>query len=402
MERERSNLVYASFDRVPAPKGASTHITAFARALGRAYGSLSLITIDSPENTIPRTWTEAVAPVDYGDNVSLYGFPISGPNHIARALDFRSQLADWWGDHCADIAHVRSIYEGYPLARNKGRLCKKLVFEVNGVPSIELKYHYPASANDPELSRKLYAQEQLCIDVADLLVTPAAVTARYLIARGADPSRVLVIPNGVDTDIFHYAPPSPWEERSVRMLYTGTLTSWQGIYHAVEALRLYRRDAPATLTVIGPARSKQRRKFNDYCQQQGVADYVELLEPVPQDALCDIYHAHDVAIAPLPANDRNTVQGCCPLKVIEAMAVGIPLIASDLPIITDLATNGVEALLVKPGSAKAIKDAMLELRDDPELGPRLSRAAIDRVMRDFRWQDQCDKLVAAYDELLSC
>src|SRR6185437_12911932 len=107
------------------------------------------------------------------------------------------------------IVHFRSIFEGYPIARHKSQVCDKLVFEVNGLTSIELKYHYPAVADDRDLLEKLIAQEQCCIDAADLLITVSEVTANHLISRGAERSRIRVIPNGVDLSTFPYRAPSP-------------------------------------------------------------------------------------------------------------------------------------------------------------------------------------------------
>ena len=324
---------------------------------------------------------------------------VRGRHMIEQAMNFRAQLLAWWGERRVPVVHVRSIYEGYPLARAKGKLVDSIVYEVNGLPSIELKYHYPRVADDHELLAKLHAQEQTLLDAADLIVTPSAVTAEHLTGIGADPGRVRVIPNGVDLDIFTYREPRPWGDREVRILYCGTLTAWQGIRYALEALRLYRRDFPATLTVVGHGRNKRRREILDLCLDVGLGGAVTLLEPVSQVELAALYHEHDVAVAPLPPNDRNLVQGCCPLKILESMAAGTPVIASDMQVVRDLANNGQDALLVKAGSAKAIKDAMLVLREDPELPVRLARSARQRIERHHTWSAAGESLIDAYGSL---
>lgn len=403
-------IAYLSFDRVPAPKGAAVHIAAFARALGQAFAPVTLLTLapamppgppgQPAPPAPPRSWRTPPRPRPFAPGVSHVCFEATGRHLIESALDFRTQMRAWWQQRTVPVAHVRSIFEGYPLARGKGALCRRLVYEVNGLPSIELKYHYPAVADDRELLAKLRAQEQACLDAADLVVTPSQVTAGHLADRGVARERLHVIPNGVDLDVFTYRAPRPWGEWPVRMLYAGTLTSWQGLHHAIEALQLYRRDAPATLTVVGPARTRQRRQILDRCRSLGLGDAITLIEPVPQDALAALHHEHDVVVIPLPANDRNLVQGCCPLKLLEAMATGTPIIASDMPVVRDLAAPDREALLVKPGSAKAIKDAMLRLRAEPALGPRLGQAARRRVARDYTWAASGARLIHAYESVL--
>ena len=396
-------IAYASFDRVPAPKGAAVHIGAFARALGQAFAPVTLLTLAPPappdQPPLPG-WRASPRPQPFAPGVTHVGFHATGRHIIESAMGFRVQMLNWWQGRTIPVAHVRSIFEGYPLARGKGRLCRSLVYEVNGLPSIELKYHYPAVADDRELLAKLHAQEQACLDAADLIVTPSQVTAGHLTGRGVPVGRIQVIANGVDLDVFSYRAPRPLGDRPARMIYCGTLTSWQGVHHAIEALRLYRRDFPATLTVVGPGRARDRRAILDRCRAMGLGDAVTLLEPVPQPALAALYHDHDVAVVPLPANDRNLVQGCCPLKLLEAMAAGTPVIASDMPVVRDLVTPEREALLVKPGAGKAIKDAMLRLRAQPALGQDLSQAARRRVERDHTWAASGARLIDAYESAL--
>lgn len=386
-----ARFVYASFDVVPAPKGAAVHIAAFARALGRAFGQLDLVTVAPPG--------PAPAPTERWPGVLHHALPAPGAHLIGRVLAFRESFGRWWGERRAPVAHVRSIYEGFPLARLKGDRVARLVFEVNGLPSIELKYHHPAVAEDAELLAKLRAQEDACLAAADLIVTPSAVTVGYLASRGVSPARLRVIPNGVALEQFPYARPEPRGDRPLRLLYAGTFTGWQGVGVAVEALALLRREVPATLTLVGPARARQARELLERAERLGVAPHVTLREPVSQSELAALHHAHDVVLAPLVANDRNCLQGACPLKILEAMAAGTPVVASDLPIVREVAQPEVHALLVRPNSAKSLKDALLRLAAEPSLGARLSEAARAHVAAHFGWERAEEALVAAYEAL---
>lgn len=388
-----TGIVYASFDRFPAPKGAAVHIRAFVESLGEAFGGVDLLALRDGS-------TASTAPVALAEGVTYHPLEARGRDLVEQALSFRSHLAAWWrGRPRAKVVHVRSIFEGYPVARRKEALTDALVFEVNGLPSIELKYHYPDVAEDAELLRKLVAQEDLCIARADLLVTPSEVTAEYLVKqRGADAGRVRVIPNGVDLDVFRYAPPrAPEADRPVRLLYSGTMTSWQGVHHAIEACRLLRREVPTVLTLVGPLRRHGRRALLDRCGDLLLEGAVELLEPLPQEALARLHHQCDAVLVPLPVNDRNCVQGCCPLKLLEAMATGTPVVASNLPVVRTLAGPD-EVMLIRPGSAKAIAEAVKALRADAALGPALSARARARVERDFPWSRAREALVGAYEE----
>ncbi|HLL83492.1 MAG TPA: glycosyltransferase family 4 protein [Longimicrobium sp.] len=386
--------LYASFDVVPAPKGAAVHIGAFARALGEAFGRIDLVTVAPPDQPPPTDRGKAC-----WKGVHHHPLPARGEHLIARVLAFRAALSRWLGGRRVPLAHVRSIYEGYPLALRKGAGVDRFLFEVNGLPSLELKYHYPGVAEDRELLSKLRAQEDACLAAADLVLTPSAVTASHLASRGVSPERLRVVPNGVDLPLFPHAPPVSRAEGPLRLLYAGTFTAWQGVGLAVEALALLRRELPATLTLVGPARERQSRALRERAQALGVGPHVTLLPPVSQEELARLHHAHDVVLAPLVDNDRNRVQGACPLKLLEAMAAGTPVVASDLPIVREVAEGGVHALLVRPNSPRAIKDALLRLRTEPGLALRLSEAARAHVEARFSWERAQRELVEAYEAL---
>jgi glycosyltransferase involved in cell wall biosynthesis len=387
----KTKIAYISFDTVPAPKGAAIHIQAFSMALAAAFGDIHLLTV-SPA-------TELIESVEIHPQLMHTMLPALGENLIERVLYFRRHLQLWLQHRRFNIIHIRSIYEGLAIAIHKNQYCDKLVFEVNGLPSIELKYRYPAVVEDRELLHKLYSQEQICFAAADLIVTPSTVTAKYLQQQRHIPAdKIRVIPNGVDLDVFTYRLDNS-NDLPLQMLYFGTLAPWQGVNLAIEALGLINQDIPANLTVIGQAREYQIQALQKLALKLGVEDKLTILEPILQKDLVKKIHHSDVILSPLTANDRNLIQGCCPLKILEAMATGTPVIASDLPVVRELGEDGVDFLIVKPGSAKAIKDGVLRLHRDKQLGKQLAVNARQRIENYYTWQQAGDALVKAYQEL---
>lgn len=393
------DIVFASFDRFPAPKGAAVHIGQFSRALGERMGRVDLVTVAPAVEETPPHYLDNSPPHLVSPRVFHHPLPAKGQHMIQRAMHFRKHLQGFWHDREADVVHFRSIFEGLPMVKMKPERGFQIVYEVNGLPSIELKYHYPEVAEDRELLQKLIHQEDACLAAAERIVTVSDVNADYLVERGVPRDRIDVIPNGVDPEVFEYHPPKPLTDRAMEMLYTGTMTAWQGVYHAIEALALYRRDFPARLTLIGPARPLQKKRIRERAYELGVLEHVTLAPPTTQRDLAARMGGYDVLVAPLLPNDRNQLQGCCPLKVLEGMASGLPVISSDLPVVRVLARPDVDALLVRPGSAKAIKDGMLRLREEPGLGQRISLSARQQIEKRFTWKRSCDALIGVYESL---
>src|SRR5260370_24183015 len=227
--------------------------------------------------------------------------------------------------------------------------------------------------DDRELMRKLLAQEQRCLETADLIVTPSGVTQRYLIsARGAQAQKLRVIPNGVDTEMFRPGVRAG-DADDLRMIYFGTLSSWQGVELGIRALAQIRSEIPASLMIVGTVIGRERDALMQLARKLGVAAHVTILPAIPQNELAECLRAADAMLAPLTLNDRNLVQGCCPLKILEGMSAGVPVIASDLQVVRELGCDGEHFLLVKPGSVDQIAHAALRLARDPEFASKIGR-----------------------------
>ncbi len=380
-------LAYISFDTVPAPKGAAIHIAAFTRALAHHFGSVELVTVSGAP--VPAAGSERWPGVFHTE------LPALGVSLIDRVMCFRTCLERWLAARPFDLIQFRSIFEGIPLLRLQPR--PKLIFEVNGLPSIELKHRYPRAADDRELMRKLVAQEQACLEAADRIVTPSGVTERYLAgSRGVDPAKIRLIPNGVDIELFRPGAHAPSE---ISLLYFGTLAQWQGVDVAVRALAQICAQIPARLTILGVGGSRQRDPIAALAGKLGVADRVDVAPPVGQEELVRALHRSFAVLAPLAINDRNVQQGCCPLKVLEGMAAGTPVISSDLPAVRALGEHGRHFLLVKPGSVDQIAQAVLQLYSDPELRRRLGSAAREHIVADYTWDRSGGALAAVCGEL---
>jgi len=362
-------LSYISFDSVPAPKGAAVHIEAFARALGRSFGAIELVTVSETIPAKPR--------FERWPGVFHTELPAAGVSLIDRAFCFRGFLEHWLAGRSLEVVQFRSIFEAYPLLLRL-RPRPKLIFEVNGLPSIELKHRYPRVADDRELMRKLVGQERTCLDAADRIVTPSVVTARHLETDcGADPAKIHVIPNGVDITLFRYATRAV---EDLNLLYFGTLSSWQGVDTAVRAVA----QIGARLTILGVGSNRQRESLLSLAAK--LAARVEVLPPVDEAQVIEYLHRSFAVLAPLSLDDRNTKQGCCPLKILEAMAAGVPVIASDLPVVRELGEPGRHFLLVKPGSVDQIAQAILQLQADPDLRDRLRTKARAHVEANYTWE----------------
>ena len=384
-------ILYTAFDIVPSPKGASTHILHNIHGLVNADFDVHLITPN--DGLLPTNDTIA------GARVTRISQDAS-QNFLERAVHFgRALLAHIVVHPDYDVVHFRNIWDGFHLAQNKKRLGYKTLFEVNGLPSVELKYHYPGL--DSELLSKIKEQEIAALHLSDAIICPSRVTRDYIASLGLDRSLVTVIPNGVSASDFSPTPLPARNGRVPTLLYIGTLADWQGLDVVVKALPKVLERQAVRLQIVGRGRSRQRKILAKQIRKLGIEEHVTVLPAVPHHEIPALIADADICVAPLGLNDRNVTQGACPIKLLEYMAAGRPLLAPNMPIVRELIREDVDALLFSPNDPADLARQVVTLLDDFELSQRLAESASERALTKFTWRESQKKLVKVYEKLIN-
>ena len=383
-------VLYTAFDIVPSPKGASTHILHNIRGLVNSKYDVHLLTPN--DGLLPLQDS-----VD-GARVTRISQDLS-QNFLARAAHFGKAVFSQLTLHPDyDVVHYRNIWDGLGVAQNKKRFGYKTLFEVNGLPSIELKYHYPGI--DSSLLSKIKEQEIATLHLSDAIICPSNVTRDFIASLGLDRKRVSVIPNGVSPSDFSPSALPGREGRVPVLLYIGTLADWQGLEVVIRALPKILERQAVRLHIVGRGRSRQRKLLAKQIRKLGVEESVTMQPAVPHHEVPGLIAESDICLAPLGLNDRNVTQGACPIKVLEYMAASRPLIASNMPIVRELVREDVDALLFSPNDPEDLARQALTLLNDYELSKRLADSATERALTKFTWHEAQKKLIKIYARLL--
>lgn len=384
-------VLYTAFDVVPSPKGASIHITHFLRGLVGAGYDVHLIS--AGDGILPASDSyegAAVTRIPPGDDM----------NFLSRAIAFgQAVMAHVVAAPRYDVVHYRSIWSGLHLGQARRRYGYRTVFEVNGLPSVELKYHYP-DLRDSGVLAKIREQELAALALSDAVICPSEVTSAYLISLGVPRERISVIRNGVSSE-FAPAPLPARGEQPPAILYIGTLADWQGLELLINALPHVLAHHPAHLRIVGRGRSRQRKLLTRRINKLGLVDHVSLEAAVAHHDVPALLAAADICVAPLGLNDRNIIQGCCPIKVIEYMAAGRPLVASNLPVVRELMREDIDGLLFSPGDAQDLARQIVRLLNDRALAERLAASAAAHAHANLTWHQARQKLLQVYERLLA-
>jgi glycosyltransferase involved in cell wall biosynthesis len=384
------NILYVSFDELSAAKGASIHIAKFVEALKTQYQLTLLAPFTGDEDR-----------VTIRDGVRQIEIALPKGNLLDRIKIFRYKLARHLEQNCYRVIQFRSIWEGRVAADLAGKA--NLIYEINGLPSIELKYHYPGLGSNQSMIGKLRRQELMLMLVANLIITPSSVTKSFIESFGINGDKIKVIPNGADPDLFRPGKLINISNDLTNLIYVGTLAPWQGLRTLLLAMKLTKsRIIPQShkfnLTLIGPARKSWLKKKFKLINKYKLDGTVKILNSCTQEQIANEIALAEIAVAPLSATDRNTLQGCSPIKLFEYAACAKAIIASDLPAVREIFTDGKDALLYNPRKPSQLRDKIVELATDPSLRSRLGSAARELIIDRYTWKHAQSTLLDCYKQ----
>jgi len=196
---------------------------------------------------------------------------------------------------------------------------------------------------------------------------------------------VVALPNGIDCSPFAGIPVVRSQpEYPLRLVYIGRLDREKGLYETLQAIRLAGElGVDARITIGGGGAEEGRLKR--YAQALGLASKVTFAGPVFGEDKVRLLAGSDVMV--LPSYSEGL-----PYALLEAMAGGVPVIATPVGAIPDVVTHDIHGFLVPPRDAKAIAEALAVLAGDRERISWMSRAcrrriraaySIDRVAAQF-------------------
>ena len=198
--------------------------------------------------------------------------------------------------------------------------------------------------------------------------------ARHFISRYF-PGEYEIIPNGVDLD--RYTGAEPYEnlrDGTLNILFVGRLEERKGFIHLVKAYnRLRKRKVDARLLVVGAG--PKLREYKRFVGLRGIRD-VEFLGRVSDEEKVRYFASADIFCAP------NTGQESFGIVLLEAMAAGVPIVASDIHGFKRVVERNVQGILVEPKNHRALAAALYKLARDPDLRHEMGDAG--RARASFR------------------
>lgn len=295
-----------------------------------------------------------------------------------------------WHMKARGVTHIHAHFASHPAA------AAFAIHRLTGIP-----YSFTAHGSDIHRDRTMLAEK-----VAEAsFVVPISDFNKAVILDACDGQfgeKMTVIHCGVDTRRFKprpgesngSQPASAPPQRPLHLCCVGTLHEVKGQRFLIEACRLLRErgvDWRCHFVGDGPDREALMQQSAD----SGVSDWVTFHGRKTRDEVVALLQEADVVVAPSVPSSDGRREGI-PVALMEAMATGVPVVASRLSGIPELVEDGVSGLLTPPGDALALAEALQRLWREPALRRRLGQAARVVILEEFDLTTNAARLAARF------
>ena len=331
------------------------------------------------------------------DNIEIIRFIPESSNYLERALSFSHKLEFIIEDQrrSLEMCHFRDPWSGISILRHDHRNYA-VIYEVNGLPSIELRDAYPDAA--PGTLNKIRAQELYCWSGADRIITPSRTIKDNLIQLGCDKDKICIIRNGADV-----LPPSPRPSDAPKdyVIYFGAIQRWQGVDVALRAFARLQDYTDLWLVLCISAHRHSAKPYQRLAEKLGISNRILWLFRLGERDLAPWREHALLSVAPLTECPRNLEQGCCPLKILESMAAGVPVVASDLPSVREIIDDKINGRLVRPDRPADLARAIRIMIEYPQHRIEMGKNAREKIERELTWEFCTHSLSDLYREIRS-
>lgn len=356
----------------PSPGGQERHVLELARGLAQLGHEITVITSDHMD---PGKWD------GLGPGVRIIGLPMVLVGTDALTLGVPRAL-DEVGP---DLIHIHS-----PLT-----FISTQTSAVSGKVPLVITYHgdYHKSSllgNTVKFFRNRF-QLPYVLRNARTVVALSRSDRRLLCGYGVDPEKIEIVNPGLDTDKFECElPPGAFKGR--RILYVGRIVYEKGIRELITSFAaLCEQEEGVELQVAGDGEALDDMKA--LAGELGIEQRVTFLGWVEHEEMVDLYKRAMMVVLP------SFSEGM-PYALLEGMAAGRPVIASDVSGIRELVDHGNNGLLFDINDGEALAKAMLKLSRDPAECERMGGNGRELVCSTFSRDRWLEDMVRIYEKAL--
>jgi glycosyltransferase involved in cell wall biosynthesis len=277
-----------------------------------------------------------------------------------------------------DIVHAHSHLF---FSTNMGALARRF-----GRTPLVITNHGMNSANMPKLVQDIYMSSiaKWTFNSAERIICYSKEDAAAVTSLGVDESRVTIIRNGINVNLFTPRERPPHE--TIQLIWSGRYVPGKGVDILVNAFAIAQKQIPhLRLLLVGDG--PQKIKIEDLIARLGIGDKVHMIEYIPNTEMPEIYRNSDICIM------TSHYEGI-PRTMLESMSCGLPVICTDLPQLRPIVDRC--GYLVDDYSTNEFADAIVSLATNEQERRTMGAKGREVVANNYSWDSAMEKTIELY------
>lgn len=269
-----------------------------------------------------------------------------------------------------------------------------IVGYLTGIPTIATLHR----AEVDIINKPVQVVRKLVLSRFQKLVAVSDFTKSLALKAGVDKNKISVINNSCNEEIFFQREKClarikcgiPFHEQVI--LFVGNIIRIKGVYTLVESFRIIR-SKPLNFLAIIVGQGIEEDKLKSLLESYGLSENVKCIGWLPPEKLAEVYNASDVFVLPSFIEGHSVAS-------LEAMASGVPIVASKIPANRDIIIDGVNGLLFESGNAADLAEKITSVLTDINLREKMSSNCCSLYHQKYSIIKQMEKYSELYSSLL--
>ena len=304
-----------------------------------------------------------------------------------------------------DIIYTRNVsfaLLGLLIKRIKNT---KLVLELNGLFSEDWKSEKKSYV---DIKNIVWSYLEIFVaKKADAIIAVSPGIKDILIEKGIDKDKIIVIPNGANTDIFKPINSLATKELQAQynigkgdniVIFVGNMMLWHGVEYLIKSAPSILKIFPNTkFLIVGNGPIKE--ELISMVEKMGISANFIFTGTVPYEQIPLFINMADLCVAPF-IRARNERMGLSPIKIYEYLACGKPVVASDIKGIGDLLRNSNAGIAVTPEDPVELANAIIKLLKNEKLRKQMGKNGRKIVINNYNWYHTARRTIEVFEKIL--
>ena len=305
------------------------------------------------------------------------------------------------------IIHSASPYtNGLPALSVAKTLKIPFVYEIRGLSDYIIES--PVKSNRKDI-RIVYRKrlENYVLRTANSIITLSLASKEDICERGIKENKIFIVPNGINRDFLDYHKPDKnylfrkynITHNKLKLGFIGSLKAVEDVITLLDAIAILKKQLRNNIILIIIGTGPMISYFKNHTKKIGIQEMVRFIGKVHHSEIKKYYGMLDLFVIPRVKNKMT--ETISPLKILEAMGIGIPVVGSNVGGISEIITDGVNGFLFEPQDPKDLAKVLKKLIRNEDLRKKVAQRAKIWVQQNREWKNLIETYRSVYKNLLN-